>query len=332
MLKLNITLDIGKILPLEKLIDVTEKGIGRTTKAHYDKKDIDTKAYEIIKLKEAKAQALVLSNQIINHAEKQEVEKQLSNPSLEERTQHRVSFQEQKKQKNIESIIGVAAKSLETEESVTNEGLDADWITRFFRDAENISNETMQSLWGKILAGEIKQPKTFSLRTLEIVRNLTVVEANTFVNAAHFVAHSHSANACCIMIDTAPNLFNGSYNISFAEITLLMDIGLIHPQSLSIKFDLGKFTYNNSFVLGEFILVAHLKEGASISAMPIQKNIYSLTQSGTELLTLTHSEPPFEYLAAIAKSIENEFVSVKYGRITNRDGSHFEHTGLQDFE
>jgi len=52
-----------------------------------------------------------------------------------------------------------------------------DWFVRFFEDAGNISDEKMQEIWAKVLAGEIKQPGSFSLRTLEVLRNLSSDEA-----------------------------------------------------------------------------------------------------------------------------------------------------------
>jgi hypothetical protein len=39
----------------------------------------------------------------------------------------------------------------------------------------------MQALWGKILAGEIKQSKSYSLQTLEIIRNLSKKKKPTYL-------------------------------------------------------------------------------------------------------------------------------------------------------
>ena len=56
-----------------------------------------------------------------------------------------------------------------------------EWVSRFFDIAAGITTEQLQYLWGRILAGEIKQPGSFSLRTLDVLRNLSRKEAESFV-------------------------------------------------------------------------------------------------------------------------------------------------------
>ena len=53
-------------------------------------------------------------------------------------------------------------------------------MTRFINSVEDISSENMQKLWGKILAGEILEPSTFSYKTLECMRNLSKKDAELF--------------------------------------------------------------------------------------------------------------------------------------------------------
>ena len=59
-------LGFGKILALDKLIDVVSSGVGRVTKPYFDRKDIDTKAYEIKKLAEAKAEEMKIIANAVN--------------------------------------------------------------------------------------------------------------------------------------------------------------------------------------------------------------------------------------------------------------------------
>jgi len=111
--------------------------------------------------------------------------------SIEERTQNRNWIIKNKNvQKNIESITQKAALNLEGEPTVSEEPVNQDWTTRFFDYAEDISNIEMQELWGKILAGEIKQPKSYSLRTLDIIRNLSEDEARVFMKFASLAINS----------------------------------------------------------------------------------------------------------------------------------------------
>lgn len=55
--------------------------------------------------------------------------------------------------------------------------IESDWLNMFARFSEDKSSEELQTLFGKILAGEIRQPGSFSLRTLQFFSVLTKTEA-----------------------------------------------------------------------------------------------------------------------------------------------------------
>ncbi len=50
--------------------------------------------------------------------------------------------------------------------------IDADWIATFATHAETATSERLRRLWGKILAGEIRAPGSFSLSTLRMAAEL----------------------------------------------------------------------------------------------------------------------------------------------------------------
>src|SRR5690606_25427708 len=118
-----------------------------------------------------------------------------------------------------------AADDLRNEQSVTDEPLDEDWKTRFFNIAEDISNEEMQSLWGKILAGEIKQPKSYSLRTLELLKNLSKEEAEVFTKFAQL--RITTANNNVIYNEDHGEFLKSEFGITFLDRLLLTELGLI---------------------------------------------------------------------------------------------------------
>ncbi|MCW5202642.1 DUF2806 domain-containing protein [Desulfobulbus sp. US5] len=109
-----------------------------------------------------------------------------------------------RRQRNIEQTIRHTAEELSQEEKVSAEPVDEDWTTRFFNIAEDVSNEQMQQLWGRILAGEIKKPKTYSLRTLEALRNISPEEAEVFCNIGNYT----------IIIENTPFLL---YSLSYFD-------------------------------------------------------------------------------------------------------------------
>ena len=79
---------------------------------------------------------------------------------------------------------------MEVEENVDQTTFSFDWLMRFFDAVGNISNENLQQLWGKVLANEIAKPKACSLRTLDMIRNMSSEEANIFSDLCRYVMQS----------------------------------------------------------------------------------------------------------------------------------------------
>lgn len=349
-MKLNDILGLGKVLPIDKLIDIVSNSVGKISKPYFDKKDVDTKAYEIEKLAEARAKEMkiiatavkenfLLTGGIEYKEEKLSISSPkelpaetpqtiLINPPLEDRTHERLNFQEAKKQLNIENVTAFAAEELKNEPPVTDEPLDEDWTTRFFRIAEDISNEEMQALWGKILAGEIKQPKTYSLRTLELIRNLSKNEADVFMKVANFAVKCGNANFLFKGKDS--KLLKEKYNISYSDTALLTEIGLLQPGTF-VNYQLFQQPTDSQhvFTAGNIVFIAKIKANTPTIQMPV--DVFS--NAGNELLKLINSNPPMDYLTSIANSIKNENVDVKYAYILAFEEDSIIHTQpLQDFQ
>lgn len=89
-------------------------------------------------------------------------------------------YVEQRRLNNIKQVTGEALKALPPNTDVSDEPVDPDWYARYFDAVKDVSQEHMRKWWGRILAGEVVQPGSFSLRTLEVLRNMTTSEAKLF--------------------------------------------------------------------------------------------------------------------------------------------------------
>jgi len=67
----------------------------------------------------------------------------------------------------------------------------------------------MQILWGKILAEEVKNPNSFSLRTLSILKNISNTDAKIFQKAVAL-----SSKYSFIVFNRTPNELE-RYGLSF---------------------------------------------------------------------------------------------------------------------
>ena len=138
------------------------------------------------------------------------------------RTCSRMLYQEMRKQKNIENIVSEAKTILQDEEEVAKEAVNEDWLMRFFNSIQDISNEDMQKLWAKVLAGEIKNPNSFTLRSLDTLSKITKQEATLFEELKPYIIKYRGTLA--ILND---DKINEKYNIFYGKIVEMSECGLI---------------------------------------------------------------------------------------------------------
>lgn len=82
-------------------------------------------------------------------------------------------------QENRERIVELAADQLRVDPPKVDAKfeIDDDWLHDFSQKAAKVSREDMQTLWARVLAGEIREPGSFSLRVLHSISLLSTREA-----------------------------------------------------------------------------------------------------------------------------------------------------------
>lgn len=92
------------------------------------------------------------------------------------------------RQENLNEILRLAsaqaAEDISDADEPPEEEISEDWRRKFTGFAEEVSDEQMQSVWARMLAGEFKQPGTFSFRTLRLVSELSPSIATSFQKAS----------------------------------------------------------------------------------------------------------------------------------------------------
>ena len=95
-----------------------------------------------------------------------------------------------REQSNLDKICAIAIKLLKKEKSTssTNQSTDSgeektindDWLNNFEEEARQKSTEDMQLRFGRILAGEIRNPGAYSIKAVKILGELTPWAAQSF--------------------------------------------------------------------------------------------------------------------------------------------------------
>lgn len=206
---------------------------------------------------------------------------------LQQRAVNRFLHEEAKKQDNIESITNKALPYVR--EDANPARIEDDWITSFFDKCRLISDEQMQELWARILAGEANSPGSYSKRTISILSSLDKNDALLFKALCGFGWY---VGYTILLIYSLEDSVYKDHEIHTANLEHLDDIGLISFSSLS-GFGLREVPkYFRIFYYGTPIDIMIPDERNKEFLVGNAK----LTRAGQDLAPICGSEPVPGYL------------------------------------
>jgi len=212
-------------------------------------------------------------------------EAQIQVSDLQRRAAYRFIEEEGKKQLNME---GITQRALPLLEEKSDPGKVAtDWITNFFDKSRIVSNNDMQALWSRVLAGEANAPGTFSRKTVNLLGDLDKSDAQLFTMLCGFGwAIGQATQIVPLIFDVTAKIYNEN-GVSFNTLSHLESLGLIQfnnvahfqfmglPQSLHVSY----FGTNIELTL----------PGEAHNALPT--GTVMLTRAGLELARICGSKP-----------------------------------------
>ena len=301
MLDLNVTI---KVPGLRKLSDVVASGVGAVAgsmlapwmaKKQAEAKRIEAKgqsdSLHIIAQAQADArQALTAPNAV-------------ARGTLEitrEQITQRLEFQENKRQQNIISVVRQAAEELGDEEVLDNEP-DHDWTARFFGYVQDVSEEDVRRIWGRILAGEVRSPNGVSLRTLSVLRNMSRREAELFADAMRYRIDDYILRKFCLR--SSDKLRSGDFYYRFVDTGLFYSpVGTRPPRRISLDKNGVRSMINADHIL-------FLKGKPNIIVDGDDKVV--LKTPARELAPFCDSKSDMTYLARISHQENNKRSSIE---------------------
>lgn len=248
---------------LAKLTETVGSWLGLSARA--EKKMADAKAYA--QIKQAETETAVMLTKL-------QGEEQLANY---------IHARESRKMNNVLQIIEKTETLFDNDEKVSEEPVNQDWLNRFMSTVEDISDDEMQNLWAKILAGEIKQPKSFSLKTLDVLRNITKEEAEQITKMAKF---------------TIDNMYicSEDFAMQLQEHIMMEEIGIICGERLVSTFKVSPTNVWRLLIGGQTLISMYSKEEKEI-----EYKFYKLTKVGKEILKLVSIENNDDFINNLKK-------------------------------
>lgn len=230
-----------------------------------------------------------------------------------------VAAKESRKLRNTMAVIEKAQSHFTEGEKVSDEPVDEGWKNRFFGIVEEISDEELRDIWGRVLAGEVKKPKSYSLRTLEVLRSITKEEAAIIVKAAPFVIKGDSLYADC--------------PLSIGEKLDLREIGLILDEGLGLQYQWDVESQKDYYTTLTDDWVLRLQNTGN-NTIKFHPYVYKLSTAGREILKLVNvSENDRRVLyKLIADAGKKKGISrVSLHKIVDKNGEHtsYEEQGIE---
>lgn len=211
-----------------------------------------------------------------------------------------IEFQARKRLANSRSAVESAAAELGDKE-VSDHTPDPDWTARFFDCVQDVSSEDMQKLWSRVLAGEVESPGRTSLRTLDILQNMTKRDAEVFRAICDFTI----AGAFVFYDDSV----EGFEALNYSILLHLQDCGLINVgPSLVQKFKWGESKKILMNYHGGVLLVTGNSENDEALVIPD----ILLTTAGRELSRFVQCTLHMEYLQAFSNFLNSKNCQLAY--------------------
>lgn len=216
-------------------------------------------------------------------------------------------FDHKMKYDAIISEININKAIIHAETAITNDTdmmssdqdsktVNKDWLNLWQEYVKNVSSEDMQQLWGKILAGEVRNPGKYSLRTLQFVQHLSQNEAEEISQLAQYNIDGRVIKD--VVIDTQQKTFD--YFLRMEEFGIIQGVSSLGLNATYVSNNL--VNYNKALIYGKALIVisdfdAHKK--LVLQALP-------LTSLGKELLSLCIGEPNEIYINEVIKLIKKQ--------------------------
>lgn len=224
------------------------------------------------------------------------IEPTLSLPNLVDASIRASASESARREINASKAIIYAEEALAADSQIPpDRSVDDDWLFSWREYAGRVSTEDLQQLWGRILAGEVKSPGSFSFRTLEFLKGLSKHEAEQISTLASFVIEGRIVRSLAEYLK--------DQGVSFDLLLGLQELGLLSGvEAIGLNTNY-KSVQADRYVKplrsnGKVLVVENEDPGKTLSL-----EVYVLTAVGSQIMGLGNFPANLEYLRLVAKEV-----------------------------
>ena len=210
----------------------------------------------------------------------------------------KMSYMEYYKANNFLEIAKKADKYLKGNSvKKTETTYEFDWFVRYYEASGNVSDEEVQELWARLLAGEICQNRRYSLKLLDILKNMGKQDAKLFTDIC---AHSFSDGTEWFIPNN--DTYLDSHGIFYHDIMLMSELGLMSSNGM-IHTCINTIEDPSLYCInGDLAMCISAKGNGGEQYM----QFYPFTRAGNELASLIKIYASSEDFVGYAKILQIE--------------------------
>lgn len=265
---------------------------------------------------------------LIKASEKEISEQMNVNPAYVQAASEKFSQKIVREQINLDNIVKIASdeikENVEKSETITDNNeaiISDDWLNAFEKEAVQKSSDDMRVLFGKILAGEIRKPASFSIRTLKLLSQLDNQAASLFHRlcslsiSQRFGDYVHDARVVSLNGQAGQNSLQ-KYGLGFDSLNTLQEYGLIISDYNSYMGYGGAIANAGNVIMP----ITHTDKPFGLIANDqtnhgeLKLSGVAFTKSGKELLGIVDISPDEKYteeLTSYFQAKKLNFVQIK---------------------
>ena len=209
---------------------------------------------------------------------------QIEVDALRQRAASRVAAEQVKHQANIEAVTAKAIPQLN--EAADPKSIDNDWLASFFDKCRLVSDEEMQSLWSRVLAGEANVPGKYSRRVLSLLADIDKGFANAFTQLCCFCFRFGTTELLPLVYNEEDTIYANN-GVSFGVLAELESLGLVRFDSLAGFERTGLGKEGNIFYFGTPVWIGFAAERDN--RMKLGRVL--LTNAGSQLAPICGASP-----------------------------------------
>ncbi|MFD2641912.1 DUF2806 domain-containing protein [Pseudomonas japonica] len=243
------------------------------------------------------------------------IEPVITDSELEAAIERQSIKESMRREINATKAILIADEQLRADEAVPpTEKVEEDWLHRWKNCASEVSADELQGLWGKILAGEVKKPGTYTLRCLEFIRNISQTEAKLIEKMCAFAI----SNGYIWRPDSGLR----KYGLEFDELLDLQELGIVTGIEGMMHFTVAipqgaKDRWQSVIVNHEKCLIAYIPTEKTSYQIPV----YPITNLGRQLLGLSKFSSTALYINDFGSWLKSQGMDVIIGDVIKNDNT-----------